>query len=301
MLKNLQSKGHRKPLLTSYIPSYNPQKDPEDRHPQAWGMSFDRFTPEGVVFFLPYHMDASLTEPIAARFYSAHFAFTLGEFCKEVQHDPLFYFHGEEITIGVRAYTHGYDLFHPHKIIAWHEYTREGRTKHWDDHSNWGNQNNTAHRRTRMLLGIDGEVCSPCNKNTFEHYNIGTQRTIKDYEYYAGIRFKDRSITASCISNSLPPGSKNEIYLPKFKHAIDLNKTFFPETDYTFAALIFEDINNHEINRQDISKEELDNYLKAPESSFTVWREYNGPKPHQWVLWPHSASKGWGNKTVVPI
>ena len=92
MLKSLQSKGHAKPLLTSYIPSYNPNNDPQDRNRKAWGMSFDRFTPEGVVFFMPYHMEAHVNEPVKARFYSAHFAFTLGIFCKEVQHDPLFYF-----------------------------------------------------------------------------------------------------------------------------------------------------------------------------------------------------------------
>ena len=87
---------------------------------------------------MPYHMEAHVNEPVKARFYSAHFAFTLGIFCKEVQHDPLFYFHGEEITIGVRAFTWGYNLFHPHKVLAWHEYTRQGRTKHWDDDKNWG-------------------------------------------------------------------------------------------------------------------------------------------------------------------
>ena len=137
MLKALQSKGHPKPLLTGYIPSYNPKKDPQERHPQPWGMRFDKFTPEGIVFFLPYHIEETVEEPIKARFYSAHFAFTLGEFCNEVQHDPLLYFHGEEITIAVRAFTHGYDMFHPHKIIAWHEYTRNGRTKHWDDDQKW--------------------------------------------------------------------------------------------------------------------------------------------------------------------
>jgi|TARA_R110000787_G_scaffold70013_9_gene155653 hypothetical protein len=301
MLKNLQAKGHKKPLLTGYIPSYNPKNDPEERHSQPWGMSFDRFTPEGVIFFLPYHIEKPLSEPLPARFYSAHFAFTVGEFSKEVQHDPLFYFHGEEITIGVRAFTHGYDLFHPHKIIAWHEYTREGRTKHWDDHAKWGESNIRAHQRTRMLLGVDGEMCHPCNKGVFKGYDIGDERTIKEYEVYSGIRFKDRTLTDSCIKNRIPPGNLSEIYFPKFKHAIDLNKSFFPENDYTFAALIFENEQNKEIYRQDINKEELDAHLKGPIDSFTVWREYNGYKPHHWVMWPHSEAKGWGDKTIVNL
>ena len=44
-----------------------------------------------------------------------------------VPYDPTLYFLGEEITLAVRAYTHGYDLFHPSETIVWHEYTRNGR------------------------------------------------------------------------------------------------------------------------------------------------------------------------------
>lgn len=51
MLEGLRSKGHAKPLLTGYIPSYNPENDPEDRVQAPWLMNFDRFTPEGIIFF----------------------------------------------------------------------------------------------------------------------------------------------------------------------------------------------------------------------------------------------------------
>ena len=154
MLNGLIEKGHKKPLLTSYISSYDPQNDPEGRTQVPWLMNFDRFIPEGAVFFLPATIPnwEELTEPLPARFYSAHFAFSLGSFVEEVPHDPNYYFHGEEISIAVRAYTHGYDLFHPHKIIAWHEYTRRGRTKQWDDDKSWGNKNSESHLRNRKLL-----------------------------------------------------------------------------------------------------------------------------------------------------
>ena len=46
MLKGLQKKGHKKPLLTSYISSYNPENDPEGRVKVPWLMNFDRFIPE---------------------------------------------------------------------------------------------------------------------------------------------------------------------------------------------------------------------------------------------------------------
>jgi hypothetical protein len=87
---------------------------------EPWRMAFDRFIPEGAVFFLPETIPGwqrTLTEPVTSRFYSAHYCFTLGQFSKEVQHNPEYYFHGEEISIAARAYTCGYDLFHPHKVL----------------------------------------------------------------------------------------------------------------------------------------------------------------------------------------
>ena len=160
MFHSLVDLGYQKPLLTAYIPSYNPRKDPEERVHEPWQMNFDRFIPEGAVFFMPSTIEnfKELKYPVPARFYSAHFCFTWGKFSEEVQHDPEYYFHGEEISISARAYTHGYDLFHPHKVVVWHEYTRKGRTKQWDDDSDWGRKNESSHRRNRTLFEMDGLV-----------------------------------------------------------------------------------------------------------------------------------------------
>lgn len=290
MLEDLKSKGHKKPLLTSYISSYNPNNDPQERHTQPWGMSFDKFTPEGIVFFLPYHIEKKYDEPIKARFYSAHFAFTVGEFCQEVPHDPNLYFHGEEISIAVRAYTNGYDLFHPHKIIAWHEYTRNGRIKHWDDDIEWVKKNERAHARTRLLLGVDGVVCTPCNSKSLNGFNLGSERNLSEYETYAGIRFSDRSITESCSLNRMPPGSDNETFLRSFKYSIEFSNTFFSHNDYEFAALIFKDVKGNEIFRKDYSDFKF--ILNNPKIDI----EANISTPKTWLLWAYSKSAGWAEQ-----
>lgn len=300
MFKQLQDRGHKKPLLTSYIPSYNPENEPDGRVNTPWGMSFDRFTPEGVVFFLPYYMENQL-HPVPARFFSAHFAFTLGEFSKEVQHDPSFYFHGEEITLAVRAYTHGYDLFHPNQIIAWHEYTRKGRVKNWDDNKNWVRQNELTHSKVRQLLGIDGEICSPCNKNAFGKYGLGDARTLEDYEIYSGIRFKDRGITKECKTNSVPGRNPNPEYFNEFKHAIDLNHNLFTKDDYNFCAFIFEDNTGKSLHREDMPGNVFLDYIRMSKEGnpFTVWKSYNGPKPARIIVWPHSEKEGWVEQHIL--
>lgn len=295
MLTVLQEKGHSKPLLTGYISSFDPDNDPDGRVQVPWKMDFDRFTPEGVVFFLPSTIEnhTHKPEPIPARFYSAHFAFSVGAFATEVQHDPEFYFHGEEITIGVRAFTHGYDLFHPTKIIAWHEYTRKGRTKHWDDSKDWSVTNRFTHSRVKQLLGIDGVEMT----QDFGKYGLGTVRTLGDFEKYAGIRFKDRGVQDYTSKNFLAPNPPVEDYDNSFntlfKHCINVHKNSVTEEDYEFWVVAFHDENGQDLFRKDADKAEITQLLNIDGEWINIWRQYTGPVPHKWIVWPYSTSKGW--------
>jgi hypothetical protein len=306
MIKHLQSKGHAKPLLTSYISSFDPENDPQGRNMVPWKMNFDRFIPEGAIFFLPAAIDnhSTLTEPIPARFYSAHFCFTIGEFVKEVPHDPQYYFHGEEISIAVRAFTWGYDLFHPHKIIAWHEYTRKGRTKQWDDDKDWGNRNSESHRRNRKLFEMDGEV----RDINFCIWGFGYIRTLRDYEKYAGISFNKRAIQKYTLDNNLAPNpvlSEDEFensFLSIFKHCIDVGFHLVAEKDYEFWVVAFENDNGETVYRKDADKNEINRMLNDPDGYCKVWREFQvEARPTKWVVWPYSTSKGWCERITGTI
>ena len=299
MIKQLQKKGHKKPLLTGYVSSFDPENDPDGRVKEPWRMSFDRFTPEGVVFFLPETIPSwqEMKEPVPARFYSAHYCFTLGEFSKEVQHDPEFYFHGEEISITVRAYTHGYDLFHPHKVLIWHEYTRKGRTKQWDDDKEWYLKNTACHIKNRQLLGVDGETFDGDYSEWF-----GTERTIQDYEKYSGLRFETRGIQQETIEKKYPPNTYNfeneedwkKSFSTIFKHCIDISYNSVPEEDYDFWVVAFHDDKDETLYRRDADINEINNCRRDPDGYCKIWREFNTTqKPKYWVVWPHSKSKGW--------
>jgi glycosyltransferase involved in cell wall biosynthesis len=69
MIKQLQKKGHEKPLLTGYVSSFDPDNDPAGRTQEPWRMAFDRFIPEGAVFFLPESIPGwqDMKEPIQYR------------------------------------------------------------------------------------------------------------------------------------------------------------------------------------------------------------------------------------------
>jgi glycosyltransferase involved in cell wall biosynthesis len=298
MYKQLVKKGHKKPLLTGYVSSFDPDNDPGARTQQPWKMNFDRFIPEGAVFFLPATIDdyKERTEPIPARFYSAHFAFSTGKFAQEVPHDPEYYFHGEEISIAVRAYTHGYDLFHPHKVIVWHEYTRKGRKKQWDDDKQWVSKNVHCHSRNRKLFGMDGEV----KDVDFGIYDFGKERTLEDYERYAGLSFKKRAIQQYTLDNKLAPNPPlfgedfEKSFLSIFKHCIDIGFDKVPETDYEFWVVAFHNEKDETLFRKDADANEIKQIKSDIDGYGKIWREFQTEtKPKYWVVWPYSTSKGW--------
>ena len=300
MFNQLKSDGVEKPLLTSYIPSYNPENDPDGRVQIPWKMTFDRFIPEGAVFFLPASIDdwEERDKPVSGRFYSAHFAFASGDFAVEVQHDPEYYFHGEEISIAVRAYTHGYDIFHPHRIIAWHEYTRKGRTKHWDDDPTWGERNKSAHLRNRKLFGMDNIE----QDVDFGIYGFGTERTLRDYEKFSGLHFGRRAVQKYTLDHGYPPNPETyandeeweNSFTRVFKHCIDIQLAQVPESDYDFWCVAFEDDKGETVYRKDADQSEIARIKKDPDGYCKIWRTFNVEKtPHKWIVWPHSKSKDW--------
>jgi len=302
MITDLQKKGYPKPLLTGYVSSFDPDNDPNSRVREPWRMVFDRFIPEGAVFFLPETIPGwqNLTEPVTARFYSAHYCFTLGQFAKEVQHDPEYYFHGEEISIAVRAYTWGYDLFHPHKVLIWHEYTRKGRTKQWDDDKKWVDRNNLSHKKNRSLFGMDNE-----EPMEFGIYGFGQERTLRDYEKYSGLLFSKRAIQQETIDKKYPPNTYNyeteeewlNSFASIFKHCIDVGYSQVPEDDYEFWAVAFHGENDETIYRKDADINEIKMMKNDPDGYCKIWRDFQTTtKPKYWVVWPYSKSKGWGER-----
>ena len=297
MIEQLQSKGYEKPLLTGYMPSFNPANDPAERSMIPQQMHFDRFIPEGAVFFLQAYIDdfKNKTEPVPARWFSAHFCFTLGRFCIEVPHDPNYLFHGEEISIAARAYTWGYDLFHPHKLIVWHEYTRNYRRKSWDDMPReWHVRNEASHRRNRKLFEMDGEV----KDIDFGVYDFGPIRKLHDYEKYAGISFKMRGVQQYTLENKFPPNPPVDNWEQSicriFKHCIDIGFASLPEPDYNFWCVAFKDENGKDLYRQDADTNEIARMKQDKDGYFKLWRTFVTPsKPASWIVWPHSVSKGW--------
>lgn len=309
MLESLKKKGVTKPLLTAYLPSYEPANDPAARVQDIWQINYDRFLPEGPIFLRPSTLKGwqNLHEPAPSRGLSAHFIFTLGQWCTEVPYDSELYFHGEEISLAVRSYTHGYDLFHPHKHLVWHQYTRSNVKKHWDDNSNWNTLNTLSYRRVKILFGVDGEDQKQIN---FKECGLGTTRTLQDFERYAGVDFKKRRFHKDVISETLPPVKfiNEETFqkelVTRFKYCIDVHRPELPENDYDFWCVVFKDKDNRDMYRKDADENEIKTIIATlPDDKFVhIWREFDtDTKPYKWTIWPHSKSKQWNTKILENV
>lgn len=295
MIKQLRGLGYPKPVLTAYVPPYQPKNDPDGRTQTIYQINFDRFNPDGSILTRPGFVAnwQKLKEPLLARFYSAHFTFAPGGFIK---HDPELYFTGEEITVYARAFTHGYDFFHPHKIVAWHEYTREGRQKHWDDVSLWSELDGKSKKKVRQLLkmeSMDEGVTS------FGEFDLGTERSLEDYERFVGIYFKDRKVSKHTLKFNPPPdppGGLEEVNNYMLKYVLEFPEDFKKEDDADFIAVIVEDMHGKSLYRKDLSKEDLAISLRK---GYTIF-EYEGPdKPHVWILWKHLKTGDWGSQALA--
>lgn len=159
-----------KPVLTTYAPSFDVETGEKVNNP--WVMQFDPAYSVDFPLYRPAY--SHHTEPLLTYCFSAHFAFTRGQFVIDVPYDSKLYFHGEECTMALRAFTHGYDLYHPHKVILWHEYTRKNRTKHWDDDKEWWVMDKIAKERVRSILAGDMPD------------QLGGVRTIEEYFKLSG-------------------------------------------------------------------------------------------------------------------
>ena len=196
-----------KPLITGYPPAYYPETGHFDEPLQTY-LGYRWFRPSGVLLTRPVIIreDQTYSEPFPARFLAAGFCFVSGAFCNEVPHDPNLYYLGEEPTLAARAFTWGYDLFHPNKWVIWHEYFRNGKPKHWDDRSDnlqseeiWTLRDLKSLERYRILLGMQkGNI-------NFGKYGFGNIRSFLDYEKYAGIKYSIRGIDPSVLAGLLAP------------------------------------------------------------------------------------------------
>ncbi|WP_018908513.1 GlcNAc-transferase family protein [Salinispora arenicola] len=190
LIATADATGAAKPVVTCYPPTYDPATEftgegvPSQTVVAEW-------THDGLPVYAQRTIEDRSGRPVPAHFVAGGFLFAPGTFVREVPYDPNIYFHGEEISVALRAYTWGYDLFHPTEVLGWHYYIREEHPRHWTDHvgtnggKSWTALDRASRRRVNNLL----------RNPSVGRYGIGPVRSLADYEAYSGCDFRRRTWT----------------------------------------------------------------------------------------------------------
>jgi hypothetical protein len=139
-------------------------------------------------------------EPVPGFHVAAGCLFAPGHLVEALPYDPQLYFHGEEQSLALRAWTRGWDLWHVPGVRLFHEYVRLDalpRPLHWQgEHVAQHDQQRAARaaaldehaqRRLRALLWDGADLGT---------YGLGQARSLADYARFSGIDYAARQIDA---------------------------------------------------------------------------------------------------------
>lgn len=128
----------------------------------------------------------SVTDDLPGFQVSGNFLFSQSLVVTEIPYDPFLYFEGEEQNFSMRAYTHGWDIWHPNRIPLAHLYKTGNGPRpalHWDAEidarrrEKWHEFKDRADDRLIRLIG-GGDLGV---------YGLGSRRRLEDYFSALGV------------------------------------------------------------------------------------------------------------------
>lgn len=307
-----------RPVLSCYPPGYEPGEN-EARGEEVNRVIFREFNTSGIPLFCPKILTS--TEPVRSSFLAAGFIFAEGCFVKEVPNDPTIFFEGEEITQSARAFTHGYDIYTPDKILLWHYYTRKHHARIWDDHHReardqgkiqltWWEREHRSRQRIKHFFGLE-EDPSCCSGS----FMPGPVRSLKDFAYSCGIDFINRAVQPEVLAKEkisffpYPPTDpaaweKRLISPHRKKVVINPHDISSDQEKITYWSLIVVDSNNSILESINFTQKALqEKRARADDGAFNVLLTFNtlvNIQPTTIRITPFYADEGWGETKEIP-
>lgn len=289
-----------KPVLSTYVPPFTPGEPLPTPIPSL--MSQYEFSADKLLMSMPYYIPnfQNVKRVIRARTISAHFFFAEGRFIDEVPYDPEAFFGGyvEEATLSARAFTHGYDFYSPFRCYLFHEYTRNGRPKIWEDKpKDTGKWDIHARNKTRQLMGQEEHGIE------MGQYGLGTTRSLHDWEVYAGFDFKNCRLAQYTLEVREPPNPVPwEEGFVKKSHSFTIRwdtSKIKAEVDakngvkLKVLTLGIESNASLTLHRADMFPDRNQDVFNYTQDSAQVSFE-TCDKPTKWVMWPLFEDGSWG-------
>tara|TARA_B110000503_G_scaffold139065_1_gene226582 strand:- start:82 stop:1083 length:1002 start_codon:yes stop_codon:yes gene_type:complete len=136
---------------------------------------------------------AGTDKPAKGLLVAGGFIFTKSKFVQEIPYDPKFYFHGEELSLALRLFTHGWDVAHIPRVPLFHLYTDVDnllRKLHWDPEDEkdrvikWNELDKKSKERLTHLVHNQLEGL----------YGLGSHRTVEEFGRICGIDLLNKEI-----------------------------------------------------------------------------------------------------------
>ena len=189
-----------KPIISSYPSGFEMQGNTPVRTPLTVGV-LAHTVPAAFAFekdhlVLCHQAAITDTKEILNGFHlGAGCLFTLGLFVYEIPYDPFFYFAGEEQALALRAYTHGWDIFHAPDMPIYHLYDLGNenfyRKKHWAEEEDkkrktrWWDLDRKAKARFQKLIDRDKQMGA---------FGLGDERSVQDFANFCGIDYINKTV-----------------------------------------------------------------------------------------------------------
>jgi len=155
-------------------------------------------------------------EPLPGCHVAGGFLFAAGDLLREVPYDPELYFHGEEQSLALRAWTRGWDIWHPPEMPIYHLYkppNTANKAHHW--HPEWEalrdfSQQELTARAAERLADLLYE------RRDLGVFGLGAERGLDEYAQRFGIDYRARRIDHNferIYAEYLPPPPKRWLRL----------------------------------------------------------------------------------------
>jgi hypothetical protein len=199
-------------ILTTYLSDLADSIDPvthRSQHPDRPIMCASDYEGEGGYRHLrhgqqPEGIPYIKGEPTLQPFWAAGFSFARGHFVIQVPYDQFLpmVFQGEEISIGLRAFTYGYDFYAPERGVCFHMYASEENKEDrrnkvplfWENQARYKGVELAAMKRLNMIIGMAHHGDSEWQHDDMYKYGLGEIRRTDKFFRTFGIHTETKTV-----------------------------------------------------------------------------------------------------------
>mmetsp|Transcript_21374 Transcript_21374/g.61056 ORF Transcript_21374/g.61056 Transcript_21374/m.61056 type:complete len:617 (-) Transcript_21374:46-1896(-) len=180
-------------------------------------------------------------QPTLHPFWAAGFSFARGHFVVQVPYDQYLpmVFQGEEISIGLRGFTYGYDYYTAERSVAFHMYAlgenlaKRRRVKlFWENRSLYPNSGLEGMKRLNGIIGMDNDPNDKYYDKEKDRYGLGQVRDKDKFFRMYGIHPESKTVEGHlCRFVGMPMQRKFRPLVRMNRMGIDFSKTDFEFVD----------------------------------------------------------------------